>query len=462
MSIKLKIILSFCIFCVLLSGSLSFYIYYYYSDYREELFENRLFLKSKQITNLYAASGNLEQLEKFIFTGDILNLYDEQVYLLDEAYKLIYTNTENDTLEPIIKQVKLAQGQYNEQMFIADSVRETIIYSFPVKDKCYFIVNSAIDLLGKEKLRNLTSILILGNVFAFFLSLLFGILFADYVIVPLQKIINQVNNISGTDFDKRIIGGNGKDEISQLAMNFNHMLERMQEVYQGQKQFISHASHELRTPLASVLSNLETTLLYDKSIKTTKKQIDKSISQLKQCIELTNGLLQLAYVNKELQLGFESIRLEELTLEEIALLKQKYPKQKIGFEIRNVDENDTTPFEIYGNKNLVGTAIKNILDNACKYSNKKAINVILIKHTTECHLQVADKGIGIPKEDFPRLFDPLYRGSNTRKFQGFGIGLSLTKRIMSLHGGEVSIVSTLGEGTHISLSFPLVSTLEKV
>ncbi len=433
------------------------YIYFYYSGYRKDVFENSLYLKSKQIAFLYSNTSNSEQLDKILSNADIINLYDEKVYIILEDSTLIYTNTSADSAS--VEQTALLNkysGLDSQYVYVDSGSYETVFTRFISRGNSHFLINSATDFMGFDKMRNLKSILILGNTFSFFLSLFFGILFSDSIINPLQKIIRQVNNISGNDFDKRIEEGNGKDELAQLSINFNHMLQRMQEVYLNQKNFISHASHELRTPMANVLLNLETTLLYDKDIKSTHKQIKSSIKELKHCIELTNGLLQLAYVNKELAVVYEKIRLEEVILEEVSLLKTKFKTQKISFEIRHSIENDQNPVEVMGNKSLLSTCIKNILENASKYSSQKIITILLVKNELECTIRVIDNGIGIPPADMAHLYEPLYRGSNTHKFHGFGIGLSLSHRIIQLHKGILSIFSELDKGTTVSVTLPLI------
>lgn len=420
------------------------------------MFENSLYLKSKQIAYLYSNTSNTDQLDKILSNADIINLYDEKVYIIMEDSTLMYSNTSADSASLSQLAILNAYNDSNPQYIYIDSLNfETVVTHFKARNNTYCLINSAVDFLGKDKINNLKSILILGNTFSFFLSLFLGILFSDNILNPMKKIIRQVNDIEGNEFDKRIGEGNGKDELAQLAINFNLMLQRMQEVYLNQKNFISHASHELRTPLANILVNLETTLLYEKDLKTTHKQIAVSILQLKECIELTNGLLQLAYVTKDLVITLEKIRLEELVMEEITILKGKYARQKIGFEILHSIEDDNNPIEVLGNKSLLSTCIKNILENASKYSGQKKINIQLIKKAEHCELKVVDNGIGIPAEEIKHLFEPLYRGSNSHKYHGYGIGLSLVYRIISLHKGNIQILSELNMGTTIALNLPL-------
>ncbi len=456
MSIRLRIILSFSLFCLILSGTLSLYIYFYSAGYRKEVFENSLYLKSKQIAFLYTNTSNADQLDKILSNSDIINLYDEKIYIILQDSTLIYTNTDADTASTQQLELLNQYANLDTNYIYIDSIGyETVITNFKARKSSYLLINKAVDFMGYDKIKNLKSILILGNTFSFFLSLFFAILFSDSIIDPLKKIIREVNAVEGNDLEKRIEVGNGHDELAQLSINFNHMLERMQQVFLNQKNFISHASHELRTPLSNIMANLETTLLSEKDIKSTHKQIKASIYQLKHCIELTNGLLQLAYINKELPINFEKIRVEELILEEMSLLKSKFKTQKLSFEIKYLIENEQNPIEVMGNQSLLSTCLRNILENASKYSNRASISIIILKNTNDCVIEIADKGIGIPDTDISHLFEPLYRGSNTHKFQGFGLGLSLAFRIIQLHKGQLAVSSVLEKGTVVKINLPV-------
>jgi len=103
---------------------------------------------------------------------------------------------------------------------------------------------------------------------------------------------------------------------------------------------------------------------------------------------------------------------------------------------------------------LLKTAILNVFDNACKYSENNIVNVELLKRSGSVSLSVIDKGIGIPVMDLSSIGTPFKRASNSFSVQGSGIGLSLTKKIMTLHKGEIIIESTEDEGTKVTFRIP--------
>ena len=109
---------------------------------------------------------------------------------------------------------------------------------------------------------------------------------------------------------------------------------------------------------------------------------------------------------------------------------------------------------VAGNAELLFSAIKNLVSNACKYSSDHKAWVRLSVEEENIIITIRDKGKGIPKEDLPYIFQPFYRGANTWEESGFGLGLSLVSRIIKLHKGELSVASSEGEGSVFTITLP--------
>jgi signal transduction histidine kinase len=105
---------------------------------------------------------------------------------------------------------------------------------------------------------------------------------------------------------------------------------------------------------------------------------------------------------------------------------------------------------------LLRSALINVLDNACKYSNKKPISVILSKESHFLKVEIKDQGIGISKEDIQNVFLPMMRGKNSTHIQGSGIGLTLVKKIIEIHKGKFDIQSEINQGTCVCILLPIV------
>ena len=108
---------------------------------------------------------------------------------------------------------------------------------------------------------------------------------------------------------------------------------------------------------------------------------------------------------------------------------------------------------LFGNPYLLKTALENIIENACKFSSNKKAEVSLFCESHQICIHVFDNGPGIEKKDLANIFQPFYRADRTSKIKGYGIGLSLSHRIIGIHNGFIEIDSTLGEGTSVSIRF---------
>jgi len=107
---------------------------------------------------------------------------------------------------------------------------------------------------------------------------------------------------------------------------------------------------------------------------------------------------------------------------------------------------------VNGNPHLLRTAFQNIIENACKFSEDGRAEVMLLCKANELIVEVVDRGPGIEKKDLENVFQPFFRTDSTSKVKGYGVGLSLSQRIISIHKGKISIESSPGQGTRISVT----------
>jgi len=144
------------------------------------------------------------------------------------------------------------------------------------------------------------------------------------------------------------------------------------------------------------------------------------------------------------------VRIDEIIFSAIQSVKADYPGRKIIPKIQYPDnENELL---VYGNYGMLVIALRNLLDNACKFSQSDVIiDIKMFKEFVE--VNIVDRGIGIPKEDLDKIFQPFNRASNVKFIGGFGIGLSLVAKILDLHKTVSRVYSTLGEGTRFELQF---------
>ena len=161
-------------------------------------------------------------------------------------------------------------------------------------------------------------------------------------------------------------------------------------------------------------------------------------------------MLELAQINRNKIINFSRVRIDEIVFNAVYQVKTKYAGRKIVPKIQYPEsENDLV---INGNEGLLTIAFKNILDNACKFSNDD-VSVEFEIYDKYINVLISDNGIGIPADELETIHRPFSRASNVKFIGGFGIGLSLVSRIMELHGAEMKIRSKVNEGTRIEMIF---------
>jgi signal transduction histidine kinase len=446
MTFRSRIIFAFILLSLIVIGSFSIYIYSYYSSYRKELFISRLTSKADVIQSIDNGQGNEDELSNALIYTDLLTLFEERVVLLNSNYDVIYTNIlEQRLVDRYVRLIKRTNVQ-SGFVYKVDSKHEIIITKFLNGN---MLLNGAIDILGIDKMNNLRSTLLLGNVFAIGMAFFLGLLFAEAIVKPLNRITKVLNRISDKDLNTRLELAKGKDEIHMISKYFNTMMNRLQRSFINQKNFISHASHEMRTPLAKVLINLEALQKRSKKGSFSHKNLQQAIDDTKITAELVNGLLQLALVSKEEELEMKENRLDDVILVQLSKAKEKYPEVVLNFEIKNMD-HEFEPILGHFNIDLFPIAIYNLIENALKYSNGNPVNISLVKSDKVSTVIITDRGVGILAGDLKFIFEPLYRGTNSSEQKGFGIGLSLVQRIFDLHQIKISVVSEPQKGTAIS------------
>lgn len=395
-----------------------------------------------------------KNLLRIIDRNTIYALPREKVLVFDRHNNLIYSSLEDlqgmHTLEMLneIRQKKIIRGT------IGDMEQVGVLYREGADD--YVIIAVAYDRFGKSKLRNLRTVLLSGLIVGIIIIILAGRWYAAQALVPLSRLNAEISTISAGSLDKRADEGNQKDEIAQLAINFNLMLERLEKAFEMQNSFVSNASHELRTPLATMRSQIQVTLAKERTVEDYKTLLQSLQEDINSFSELTNGLLTLARSGMDKQkLQFTTFRIDEvlfLAQEELARQHRNYQFQ---MDYDHLPENDRDLI-VFGNEQLIATALLNFMDNACKFSKNKTAMISMACKGKMVEIRFKDSGIGVPEKEKEKIFSPFYRAGNAKSFaRGHGIGLSLCKRIMELHGGRVSLISNPDEGSIFTATLPI-------
>jgi signal transduction histidine kinase len=328
--------------------------------------------------------------------------------------------------------------------------KDGVCYKHKFNNRAYFVFVLAYDKSRPENLSDLRGILLWSILFSIWLSVLLSYLFSKKAIKPISQIIKSVKEINSLRLSTRLNEGDKKDEIDQLSITFNEMLSNLEVAFRNQEDFVSNASHELRTPLTVMIGESDYLLTHEKTKEEYINHISGIVKDLKELNALLNSLLELAHINRDKNISLSTVRIDEIIFSAIRQVKAKYPERKIIPRIQYPENgNDLL---INGNSGLLEIAVKNLLDNACKFSSED-VSVEFILTENFINIIISDKGIGIPSNEIINIYSPFKRASNVKFIGGFGIGLSLVEKIMKLHEAELNVYSTENEGTQFNLLF---------
>jgi signal transduction histidine kinase len=274
---------------------------------------------------------------------------------------------------------------------------------------------------------------------------------ARMVVKPIKRLTAAAKEISKGNFDVKI-ETKSRDEVGQLADNFNIMTEELKNIEYLRKDFISSVSHEFKTPMTSIQGFAK--LLKDKGLSSEQAEeyVDIIIFETDRLSNLSSNLLKLSKLeNQAISVQHKYFSLDEQIRRVILLLENKWSEKDIEFDL-NLDE-----LNYKGDEELFYQVWVNLLTNAIKFSQQSGeIKITLKEESGKINLTIADKGIGIAEEDKDRIFEKFYKSDKSRSREGSGLGLSIVKKIIELHGGNISFESRLGYGTTFMIELRLI------
>lgn len=237
-------------------------------------------------------------------------------------------------------------------------------------------------------------------------------------------------------------------------------LKPIKDMLDEQNRFISDSSHELRTPLTSLKSAMEVALR-DRhlALKDAKKLIIDNLQEVNQLQTLSDELLQLAqYQKPNNNTKFEKLSLSEIVNTALNRIRPLADKKQISLK------NQVKNISIVGSKYSLIDLFQILLDNAVKYSpSKKSVLIKSNKTDGSVNILVVDQGIGIAPKDLPHIFDRFYRADSARSKSnttGYGLGLSIAKKITEMHHGQILVKSLLGKGSQFKVTLPVSANIQ--
>lgn len=455
-SVKLTILYTSMLFCILFFTSLLTFAGLYHILYTQA--KTDFSISVNNLTNYLAADKPVDQdilKNHLLVPGVILKVLDDKDNLLLDSAPYLPGNpasleeavADQDPLEIVLLKknaLRIINMDQTYYYYVTQSVQQG--------SKTYQL--QLLKALTEQThfFHTLIKILAATNLIGLLIAILSGIFISRKILHPLHNITATARQIQIDDLGKRIHVSNSGDELHELAETFNRMLARLQTGFEQQRRFVSNASHELRTPITVISGYVN---MLDRWGKKDQSALEEGLSAIKSeaanMNDLIENLLYLARADQGKQLMTKA-RLEIAPLMDTIIQETRLiaPNHHIV-----LDQNDPATVD------ADGAAIKQMLrifiENSIKYTPPGG-TISLSSRQTSQHLQITiqDTGIGIPKEDQPKVFERFYRvdQSRSKSTGGTGLGLSIARWIAEQHGGSISLISTPNEGTTVVLQLP--------
>mgnify|MGYP001218423446 CR=1 FL=1 len=452
MSIRNRLTFRFCLIVGALLLVFSLSLYFISAQFLENDFRSRFKDRVNLTTGLLIKNGAVDASITNAIDKHTLNTFlDERILIIDDSANIHYHSFDGNH-HPFNKEF-LSDINKNGEAFISNEELAWFGKSIIIGNKkLSMVAESKRDYL--QDLRELKILLIAGFSISLLVVYITGRYFAGRALHPVSVVIKEVDEISERNLNKRVHEGDGRDELSQLAQTFNRLLGRLEAAFQVQQNFVSNASHELRTPLSSITAQLEVTLMSKRSMEEYEKVMHSILEDIRDLNQLSEGLFDMTLASRDISmLKFSEVRIDELLLNTRSELLKRKTDYKINIHFGELPE-DEKQLTVSGKEYLLKSSVRNIMDNACKFSADKTVNVFLQVNKTELQLRFTDNGIGMPQSYLDSIFTPLLRGENAKRIPGHGLGLALSRKIAELHRGRIQVISKVNEGTEVKLLLP--------
>ena len=266
---------------------------------------------------------------------------------------------------------------------------------------------------------------------------------------PIERLADATNEISAGNFDIKIdIKSN--DEVGMLVEKFNSMAKDLKNIEYMQTDFINNVSHEFKTPIAAIEG-------FATILKNTKISEEERIEYLNiitdeasRLSELSSNILTLSKLdNIDNFKENKKFSLDEQIRKTVILLEKEWSNKNISFNL------NLLKMYYYGKEEYLMQVWINIINNAIKFSRENSeIDIDCYKNSEYAFVKIKDYGCGMDEDTKKRVFHKFYQGDSSRKSEGYGLGLSICKRIVDLSKGEIQVDSEVGKYTEILISLP--------
>lgn len=358
-------------------------------------------------------------------------------------------NTDYITVEMLDRLQELEQ---NEVISFTPKRREAIRYigtklpSTVGADALFIKIDITSTLTDTRRLtiQSLLLVLVIGSLFIMMVS--------RYFVDSIRSITKASEELATGDFSIRL-STERQDELGRLMRSFNDLAKALGKMDDVRKQFVSNVSHEMQSPLTSIKGYARA--LKDGLVPEENQQeyLDIIYQEVDRLSRLSNNLLKMASLDagKDL-IKLENYRLDEQIRRVILSTEPLWREKNIAVEL------DLSQTYIHADQDLMEQVWLNLIVNAIKYNRENGeLYISFYKDEADLVIRINDTGLGIDQDDIPYIFDRFYKVDQSRSEyrMGNGLGLSITKKIIAIHGGSIDLVSQKGVGTTFFIRLPI-------
>ncbi|MEI8112658.1 MAG: HAMP domain-containing sensor histidine kinase [Bacteroidia bacterium] len=435
MSIRAKILLYCSIITIALITVVYIMIYTLFYQYREDAFQQKQTLKIETTLELLTDIKIIDQnLIKSMDQLTINSLYDEKLLIFDKEKKLIYSSIDDTPILSFNSFLnRLTPG--NIMISEKDSLYDVVGIYLEHEGKAFYGISKAYDTAGYSTLKYIKNVLVISY-FAISLTLIILLYYlSEKLTKSILHVTRQIKNYHFETNDNPIFTTNSKDEIALLVERFNELMVKMNKAYLFQKHAAHHISHELKTPIAVLVSNFEkiekeTDINVVKELLVAQKEGTKSLS------DIINSLLEIAKVESGKEIQQSKVRVDELLYDISDELSAVYPDFHCSIEYDQTIE-DESMLTIMANPRLLKAALLNLMVNCSQYSFDGSAKIKISVESARLNIEYSNTGATINVDEQQYLFQHFFRGENSKGKKGFGLGLVLVHKILSLHHGGI-------------------------
>lgn len=428
----------------------SLFIYYSVSTYSENYLFKLLEARANKVAReridgesfIKSTLTDNESSEKLPHEKDFFILINDKLDIKAEAKK---TGIKESFFTDAIQN---GSAKFVSKQYLYKGIR------YRSKSGDFIVITAAENYFEINQAENLIKTLLFAMGISSLLLLYIAIYFSKNIFKPISAITEKVKEISSENLHLRLNENNTNDELNQLTMTFNDMLDRIETSFETQNNFISNASHELRTPLTAIIGETDVVLSKPRQTEDYVESLKIILHEAEKLDNKTKALLFLAQTgfNGKVQ-KFDKVRIDQLLWDVKENLENMNAKNKIHLDMELLPENPMK-LKVNGNVQLLHLAFSNIISNGSKYSDFKTVTVSIGASDDFVYVVIKDLGIGIPEDEVQYIYDPFFRASNTKNYEGYGIGLPLTRNIIRMHNGKIFVNSIQDQGTTVQITIP--------